>query len=78
MTRYDREELRRVVSGFLFLLVMVSLMGWCAVEPAPVKPLALEYDRSLVVDGIKRNQAAALAEATAIYNRNLELRAGGR
>ena len=74
MNRADRMELLRTVSSFVLLLVMVSIMGWCTIPPREdVKPY-LVYDNRIIKEDIVRNQAAAMAKATAVYNAWLEQR----
>lgn len=70
------KELIRTLSSFMLVIILVSVCGWCVIDTEPArKPLTLEYDKRLVKESLVANQAAAMAEATAIYNRNLELRA---
>ena len=68
----------KTLSTFMLLLMLVSLMGWCAIEPPDPKPLTLEYDRQLVKEDVKRVQPRILAEETDRFNRHMDTIAKGK
>ena len=69
--------LSALVSICILSAVCLTLMSWGCVEQ-PVKPLTLEYDNRLVKESIQTNQARAMAEATAVYNRHMDTIAKGK
>jgi hypothetical protein len=58
----------------MLLLVMVSIMGWCTIPPKETEKPHLVYDNRIIKEDIARNQAAAMAKATATYNAWLDQR----
>ncbi len=77
VTKTAITALSGMVTVFVMSALCLTLMGWsCSPDPAP-KPLTLEYDKRLVKEGITDNQARAMAEATALYNRHMEAIAKG-
>lgn len=65
------ENFISTMSSFMMLLVLVSLMGWCAIEPTPAPRPYLSYPDK---DALKRYTAENLAKHTYQYNSMMEAR----
>lgn len=65
------ENFISTMSGFMVLLMLLSLMGWCAIEPTPTPRPYLSYPDK---EALKRYTAQNLAEHTHKYNSMMEAR----